>query len=188
MKEIIHSIAFGLVILVVATGCDTPEMQGIHNSGCDDKHRVLIIPFSDAPGAPGSGQMLTHAFYYTFVGAAKECYEVIDTMYVKEELFKRGKSIRGPMPLSLQDELANELGADTVITGQTTVWNKGSLATSPMVGFTANCRSVSNSTVLWSISHTGSEFFMGVEERIPERAAPRVCKKAIKEAIKKGDL
>ena len=170
MKEITYIIAYSLIILTVTTGCGTPEMQEMHSRGCTDKHRVLIVPFTDAPGAPGSGQMLTHAFYYTFVGAAKECYEVINTTYVKEELFKRGKSMRESISLSLQDELANQLGADAVIAGQTTVWNKGSLTTSPVVGFTASCRSISNSTVIWSISHMSSEFFMGVEERIPEKA------------------
>ena len=185
--------ACALLVLTGMVGCGTtkntsPSHPVGRPTAQPSGRTVLIMPFADAPDAPGSGPMLTHAFYGAFVEETGGRYRVIDLTRIEQALNSRGKTLRSAVPVSVQNELAREMSADAVITGQVLVWKKGNFAAQPMVGFTARCRSVTDSVVLWSVSHTGSSFFVAAEERVPEMAAPRVCKKAIAKLIKRGQI
>ena len=151
----------------------------------------MIFPFTDSTEQglnKGGGGTFTSIFQAAFIEETTGCYEIIEYGYIKEELFKRDLPVQESVLLSLQDELAVKFNADAVITGTVTKWQNGSWATYPAVGFTATCRLVREPKTLWSISYMGTESFMATENRTPEMAAQKICRKVIDKAIRKGKI
>jgi hypothetical protein len=85
----------------------------------------------------------------------------------------------GQIQLANLDRVAKLLGANLVVTGKVTKWKDGNLLFMPMVGFEARCRSVEDSTMVWTISRTAEVFMSSLPERKANLAAPKVCKDAI---------
>lgn len=159
--------------------CEMLIASGAHAGDTNPFRRLIIAPFTDAPGKTGSGALMSSCFTTTFFDLLNSEYEIIDTTRVSEALHQIGVSTEGPIQPADLDRVAKSLGANMVVTGQVTKWKDGTIYSSPMVGFEARCRLVENSTMIWAISHTAEVFMSSLPQRKAELAAPRVCQDAI---------
>jgi len=145
-----------------------------------ERDRVVILPFSDCADTPGSGQAFTNVLYSTLAAELESKYDVIDLTLIEGAI----SELKRAMPIHSKAQLADAVGkkfdADLIVTGDLTAWKRGGWTKMPIVGFSVHCRSITTSSIVWSISHSDSVWMAALERRVPEIAAGEVIKKALK--------
>ena len=145
------------------------------SSNIQNPIKVLIIDFEDYPGTPQSGNIFTSIFMDVLMELTEDRYIPIGRNKINE--------ISQKIDLE-QADLVNEYngiqigklaGADAVILGQVTLWEKGTLFRQAVVGYTARCISTETGKVLWSSSFSKAIWKNRLEQRKPEIIAKDVA-------------
>ncbi|MFA5292646.1 MAG: hypothetical protein WC496_06380 [Phycisphaerae bacterium] len=170
---------------VIIAGCTSsnkrilPENKNI---------KAVLIPFEDAQNKPGSGRIFSVAFKSALAKiSSKEkvpyiFLSTLDLNHAIKQLQLQQTDWEDP---NKRHEIARQAGANVIITGQVTVWNKGDLFKYAMVGFAAECVSLDTGKILWNIFETNNTGGWSVEERTPEYGAKKVAEKGIKTIVEK---
>jgi hypothetical protein len=149
-------------------------------------HVLMLLPFADAPGSPGSGAFLAETLAGTLLDETTG-YEMVAPARVKEEI-SRFRVAGEELTTTDYLQLGRSLGADIVITGKVTAWKDGNLFFMPVVSFEANCLSVEDSMITCSMSHSGDVFKAALPERKAALAAPDACRNAITAALARREF
>lgn len=112
--------------------------------------RVAVLPFADAPGQPGTGELAREAFATEILSV--DAYQVIDRASFEKLLDEHRLAATGAIDPSKAVEVGKLLGADAVVVGAVTEYKKRNLLMFPpaRVGITARMIDANTGVVDWS--------------------------------------
>lgn len=116
--------------------------------------RVAVVPFKDAPGAPGTGELAREAFATEIL--AVQSYEVIDRSALDKVLEEQKLGLSGAIDPEKAVELGKLLGADGVVIGAVTEYTQRNFLMFPpaKVSLTARMIDTKTGVVFWSAQHS----------------------------------
>lgn len=146
-----------LVSLSGALAACAPDLVVKHQPPPGRATRVVVLPFEDGPGAPGSGALAAGAFAESLLSVPS--YELVERGRVDEELKSRAVAAGIPIAESQAVEIGKRLGADAVVLGVVTEFKEREELIFPPASVALSVRMVDVNSGL--VSWTASQRFGG---------------------------
>lgn len=137
--------------------------------------KVLVFDFEDDPETPKSGNIFTSIFMDVLMELTEGRYIPIERNKINEISQKFDLELADLVDEDNSKKIGRLAGADAVILGKITLWEKGTFFTQAVVGYTARCISIKTGKVLWYSSCSETIWKNRLEQRKPEIIAKEVA-------------
>lgn len=151
---------------LVLWGCAAPGLSIKRSVPKGEIWELAVFPLKDAPGAEGSGRVLTDLLVTELLRMPQ--YNLIDKGLAEKELSKLAAGQPTDMDVLLR--AGSELGADAVLVGEVTKYRNMRAFILPPADVAVNLRLVEVKTghVAWSAQHRrGYGFFHWISSLVP---------------------
>ncbi len=130
--------------------CSSSQVVIKHTPAQNEKVRVAVLPFKDAPDQPGSGQVATEAFTTQLLSCPS--YEIIERGSLEQVMKEQNLSVTGAIDPKTASELGKLLGADAIVVGAVTEYQARNNMIFPPAKATVSARMVrtATGTIDWS--------------------------------------
>lgn len=136
------------------SSCSSNRVVVKHVPEAGRKVRVAVLPFKDAPGAPGSGQSASDALTSELLKIPS--YEIIERGAMDQLMKEQNLSLTGAISQQTAASLGQLLGADALVVGAVTEYQERDAMIFPpaKAGVSARMVSAASGTVEWSGGHS----------------------------------
>lgn len=138
-----------LALAVLLSGCG-PQLVIRHGPERGRKTRVAVLPFRDAPGHPGSGQVASEVFAAAFLSVGS--YELVDRGAVDKLVEEQRLGATGMVNPAQAVEIGKLAGAKAVVVGSVTQYQPRNFLILPPARVSLAVRLIDTSTgeVSWT--------------------------------------
>lgn len=135
-------------LLVASTlflnACYMPQVTVKHAPAPSEHLRVAVLPFKDAPGAPGSGEAAAETLTAALLRIPS--YEVIDRGALDQVIQEQKLGTTGAISQETAAQLGKLLGADALVVGAVTEYRPRNFLIFPPARATVSARMVATNT------------------------------------------
>ena len=137
-------ILFLPIFLLPWIGCIKPQIVIKHIPQKGERIRIAVLPFKDAPGAPGSGEIAAESMTTHLLRV--NSYEIIERSALEQILKEQKLGVTGAIDLETAAQLGKILGADALVIGAITEYQKRKNMVLPPAKATVTARMVRTQT------------------------------------------
>ncbi|MBI4422104.1 MAG: hypothetical protein HY554_00160 [Elusimicrobia bacterium] len=143
-----------LLLCALALAACGPRVLVKNRPQTGKRPRVAVLPFKDAPGSPGTGELAREAFASEIL--AVDQYEVIDRSALDKIVEEQKLAMSGAVDPAQAMQLGKLLGADGVIVGAVTEFQRRKLLMFPPAKVAVTARMINTKTgvVDWATQHS----------------------------------
>ncbi len=131
-----------------------PQVIVKHAPKSSERIRVAVLPFKDAPGAPGSGEAAAEALTIHLLKIPQ--YEMIERSALEQILKEQNLSLTGAIDPQTAAKLGNLIGTDALVIGSVAQFQKRRFQILPPAKVTISARMVrtDTGTIDWTATYT----------------------------------
>lgn len=136
------------------SACSGPQVVMKHVPNPGNKIRVAVLPFKDAPGMTGTGEMAAEAMTTYLLNIP--AYEMIERGALEQIVKEQNLGVTGAIDPNTASNLGKILGADALVIGAVTEYKQRNFMIFPPAKATITTRLVrtDTATVEWSATYT----------------------------------